>query len=94
MTEPPPDWQVKVTLRDRGDLRLAQERLRSAGLPSARRRRSLVIGARTENDAEAIRERVLALPLPAANVTTGRTSRIAMMLYALFERGDSGAGPG
>jgi hypothetical protein len=53
-----------------------------------------VIGARTENDAEAIRERVLALPLPAANVTTGRTSRIAMMLYALFERGDSGAGPG
>jgi hypothetical protein len=53
-----------------------------------------MIGARTEEDALTILDQVLALPLPAAKVTTGRTSRIAIVLYALFEKGGDGAAPG
>jgi hypothetical protein len=92
VTDPPPDWQVKVTPRDRGDLALVEERLRAAGLRSVRRRRSSLLGARNEEEALQVAERVRQLPLPPVEVRPGRVSRIWMTLYAWFQGGNEGWG--
>jgi hypothetical protein len=91
MTDPPPDWQVKVTPRDRGDLRVVKQRLESAGLRSIRRWRSLLLGAGTEEQALQVAAQVRELPLPPVAVRTERVSRVWKTLHAWF-RGDGDAG--
>jgi hypothetical protein len=87
VTDPPPDWQVKVTPRDRGDLPLVKERLAAAGFRSIRRWRSLLLGAQSEEQAREIAARVTALPLPTTHVQVSRVSRLWMTLHAWFQGG-------
>ena len=94
MTEPPVQWQVKVTPRDRGNLGLVKQRLESADLRSVRRRRSLLLGVRSEEEGEQVAERLRALPLPPVDVRVERVSRGWAALQAWFHGGsDAGGNP-
>lgn len=92
MTDPPVEWQVKVTPRDRANLGVVKQRLEAAGLRSIRRWRSLLLGARTEQEAFELVQQVRELPLPTATVDVERASRVWMTLHAWFERGGEGWG--
>jgi hypothetical protein len=87
VTDPPLDWQVRVTVRDRGDVGVVKERLGAAGLRSIRRWRSLLLGARDEEEALEIARRVRELPLPTADVRVEHASRLWMALHAWFQGG-------
>lgn len=51
------DWQVVLHLRSRGEAHELADRLANEGLPVARRWRYVVVGAVTEEDADALAER-------------------------------------
>ena len=87
MTDPPLEWQVKVTPDDRGNIGVVKQRLESAGLRSVRRRRSLLLGAHTEQEGQEIAKRLHELPLPPVDVSVERVSRAWQTLHAWFQGG-------
>lgn len=79
-----PDWQVKVSALNRDDLAKVREALRAVELPSTRRWRSVLIGARTLEDARSVSDRIEAVrtTLPPISVEIERTSRLWLILLA------------
>ncbi len=55
-----PQWEVRVTLTSEAEARDYEERLRGEGMPVVRRAAHVMAGANTEEDAEALAERLQA----------------------------------
>jgi hypothetical protein len=87
MSDAPLGWQVKVTPHDRGDLDVVMQRLESVDLRSLRRRRALLLGARTEHEGAEIVARISELPLPRVEVRVERVGRVRGALQAWFHGG-------
>jgi hypothetical protein len=65
------DWEVQVELDDREQAKELAEQLRAEGLPVARGWRYVAVGALTEEEAQAIAERVRELAPQGAEVHVG-----------------------
>jgi hypothetical protein len=72
-----PEWEVRVELPEHQDAVALEERLRQEGLPVVRRSRYVVAGAATEDDAEALADRIRAESPPHAKVTSGGSKEVA-----------------
>jgi hypothetical protein len=88
-----PEWQVRVKVRARDQVGEIRRRLRVAGFPSTPRWRSVLIGARTQDEAQEVADRIEGLALPGMGVEVERTSRLWRVLGAMRE-GDGPYGSG
>jgi hypothetical protein len=68
-----PLWQVRAELHSRKEAAALQQQLDAEGVPSVRRHRYVLVGAASEGDAEALRDRIAAIVSPQAYLTVEGT---------------------
>jgi hypothetical protein len=80
------NWQVRLRVGNRDQVGEIRRRLGKAGFSSVRRWNSVLMGARTHEEAWRLAERARRLALPVKTIEVERASRIWVVLAALGER--------
>jgi hypothetical protein len=82
------DWQVRVRASNRDQVATISDALGRAGIRSVRRWGSVLIGTSTEEEAQALAQRVRDLLVPGVSgVEVGRVSKLWILLRAASQGG-------